>query len=128
MKNAFTMIELIFVIVILGILSAVALPKFIGVAENTNETICKAFIGTLNRTVSHSIWANSILIDPNDYNITLSKLQNNIAEQSQCGSLSQYVAASDGTPFSIHIGNNDYNISAVHADKTTPAQWAMSLQ
>ena len=37
MKRAgFTMIELIFVIVILGILSAVALPKMVGVADQCN--------------------------------------------------------------------------------------------
>ena len=128
MRSAFTMIELIFVIVILGILTAMALPKFIGVTETTNETICKAFVSTLNRTVSHSIWSESILVEPNDYNITLSKLQANIEEQSQCGSLQQYVDATDGTGFSIHIGNNDYNISAQAAGNTDPAQWSIALQ
>ncbi|QIR77796.1 prepilin-type N-terminal cleavage/methylation domain-containing protein [Sulfurospirillum diekertiae] len=34
MKQAFTMIELIFVVVILGILSAIAIPKFAGVRED----------------------------------------------------------------------------------------------
>jgi len=127
-KNAFTMIELIFVIVILGILAAVSLPKFIGVTENTNETICKAFVGTLNRTVSHAIWSDSILNIPNDYNITLSKLQENIEEQSNCGTLQQYVDATDGTAFLIHIGNSDYNVSAEAADSTGPAQWTIALQ
>ena len=45
MKNAFTMIELIFVIVILGILGAVAIPKLSGIKDdaqlsNVNENIC----------------------------------------------------------------------------------------
>jgi prepilin-type N-terminal cleavage/methylation domain-containing protein len=45
MKNAFTMIELIFVIVILGILGAVAIPKLSGIRDdarlaNINESIC----------------------------------------------------------------------------------------
>jgi len=39
MKNAFTMIELIFVIVVLGILSAVAIPKF--AASRTDAVIAK---------------------------------------------------------------------------------------
>ena len=61
MKRAgFTMIELIFVIVILGILSAVALPKFIGVSQQAHDQKVNAFIGTLNRTVGPAMWADSI--------------------------------------------------------------------
>ncbi|ABB43647.1 N-terminal methylation [Sulfurimonas denitrificans DSM 1251] len=59
-KAGFTMIELIFVIVILGILSAVALPKFIGVSQQAHDQKIRAFIGTLNRTVGPSMWAVSI--------------------------------------------------------------------
>ncbi len=60
MKKAFTMIELIFVIVILGILAAVALPKFIGVANQAHEANLKSFTGTLNRTVGASLWSKSL--------------------------------------------------------------------
>jgi len=61
MKRAgFTMIELIFVIVILGILSAVALPKFIGVSTQAHDQKVNAFIGTLNRTVGPALWAASM--------------------------------------------------------------------
>ncbi|GAB6045173.1 hypothetical protein JCM11957_07710 [Caminibacter profundus] len=60
MKKAFTMIELIFVIVILGILAAVALPKFLGVAEQAHEGNLKSFVGTLNRSVGPTLWSTSI--------------------------------------------------------------------
>ena len=60
MKKAFTMIELIFVIVILGILAAIALPKFVGVASQAHEANLKSFTGTLNRTIGASLWSQSM--------------------------------------------------------------------
>ncbi|WP_456489138.1 type II secretion system protein [Caminibacter pacificus] len=63
MRKAFTMIELIFVIVILGILAAVALPKFLGVAQQAHEANLKSFVGTLNRSVGPTVWSKAISAD-----------------------------------------------------------------
>ena len=60
MKKGFTMIELVFVIVIIGILSAVALPKFFETSQQAHHAVIKAFQGTLNRTVGPTMWAASI--------------------------------------------------------------------
>ncbi len=66
MKRAgFTMIELIFVIVILGILASVAVPKLIGVKASAEEGLAKGFVGTLNRTVGASKWSDSLMNDDN---------------------------------------------------------------
>jgi len=75
MKRAgFTMIELIFVIVILGILSAVALPKFVGVASQAKAGKFVAYAGTLNTTTMPSIWSQAVM-DGNgsvsDYNASI---------------------------------------------------------
>ena len=59
-RSAFTMIELIFVIVIMGILAAVALPKFAGIQGQSEIAIIKGFTGTLSRTVGPMLWSTSI--------------------------------------------------------------------
>ena len=50
-KKAFTMIEMVFVIVIIGILAAVAMPKMVGMKDAANASTCVHEVGQLMQEI-----------------------------------------------------------------------------
>ena len=52
MKNAFTMIELVFVIVVIGILSVVAIPKLAPIVGNAKDTKAMSTLASVRSAVS----------------------------------------------------------------------------
>ena len=61
MRHGFTMIELIFVIVIIGTLSAVAIPKLVETTKEAHNMNVKSFVGSMNRTVGTTMWTTAVL-------------------------------------------------------------------
>ena len=56
MKKAFTLIELIFVIVIIGLLSAVAVPKFLNLKQNAEASnVVKATVDAAQQAVETAV-------------------------------------------------------------------------
>jgi MSHA pilin protein MshA len=51
-NSGFTLIELVVVIVILGILSVTALPKFINIKSDANEAVMSGAVGSIKSAVS----------------------------------------------------------------------------
>ena len=64
MKKAFTMVELIFVIVILGILAMVALPRLAGSKKDAEITRAKAEIATIRSAIQTYRGANLLSQKP----------------------------------------------------------------
>lgn len=60
MKEGFTLIELVMVIVILGILAAIVLPRFIGVNTKAIESQEDAIIASLKEAAMHQYLRNQM--------------------------------------------------------------------
>ncbi len=123
-RAAFNLIELIFVIIILGILSSVVIIKMGNMANYAKETQLKSFVGTLNRSVGPTIWLKSIKDGHNgsvtfvDYDANLDEYIDIIPNYTLSPTLINCNESADGIFVSYSFGKN-YEVHCRDGNRTT---------
>ena len=98
MKKAFTMMEIIFVIVIIGILAGIAIPRYLVEQQASHEANLISFVKTLNSTTGVDFWSKSLSEGKKGSIINLSSDEN-------ASFLSKYITIPE------EIDKNDINFS-----------------
>lgn len=105
MKKGFTLIELMIVVVIIGILAAIAIPKFSNVKDQAEESACRSQMGSL-ATAEEMYYA-----DFNTYGDAAELAGSNMLENAtgmQCPTANAgYVIANSDDGYTIPCPNGD---------------------
>ncbi|MEA3267096.1 MAG: prepilin-type N-terminal cleavage/methylation domain-containing protein [Candidatus Fermentibacteria bacterium] len=97
MKKGFTLIELMIVVVIIGILAAIAIPKFSDVSESAKRNACRANIRTIaGQETIYFAGSNGYTNDLNDLGMS----------GVICPSSAAYVVAATTSTYSISCPTN----------------------
>jgi len=103
-RNAFTLVELVVVVMILGILAAVAAPKFLGQAQNANE-------GNMKQSLTIIRDAVEIFASQNNGTLPGDSFVTEIQPLLRSGKIPPSPIAS-GTP-TVKIVSGNFDVSAI---------------
>jgi prepilin-type N-terminal cleavage/methylation domain-containing protein len=121
-KEAFTMVELIFVIVILGTLAMIAMSKLTGTRDDARVTKLAQVIQTIQSELSAGILSSAkIPQNKKDMEVisnTISEVSSDFSIAVINGKTIQFIDTDNGTEICKVLTINDTNISRVTLDFT----------
>jgi prepilin-type N-terminal cleavage/methylation domain-containing protein len=113
MRSGFTMIELIFVIVVLGILAAVAMPKFVNVQDDAKVSSEKSTIGAVRSAIG--MLHGKAIIKNGNFAVKITAP----VENSNATTKTLAILVSDELyPIGLSITTQDGNSAKLHDDNT----------
>lgn len=139
MRKAFTMIEIIFVIVIIGILASVGIPKLIANRDDAKSSVCAHEVGQLIHEIGNSYMKHGYTEFRNLTISTITNIPTNVG-LSRNGIFEAATTTVDSVGVTYYcngealiqlIGNiasNDYNLTIQDQSPTTPTGLKAALK
>lgn len=126
-EEGFTLIELLVVIIIIGILSAIALPSFLNQANKAKQSEAKTYVGSMNRAQQAYYLENTqFALNSNFGNLGLGIATQTVNYQYQISSTSTATAATNQAstvlptaPLKSYVGGVMVGTVAATSEATT---------